>query len=124
MVSQKFFCAAAISVTEDKNILSDSCITAKFHPFIQAGHSKAVCSVVCKNTGQFYGTMSIGIGLNYRSNTNIRTYMFPDHTHVMSCRIQVNLSPQGAACKIFSCAICINHILHSLISSFWVFIPF
>ena len=107
-------------MTQDKNILGDSCIPAKFHPFIQAGHSKTIGAVFCKDAGQFYSTMSIGIGLDDRSDTYIWTYMFPDYTHIMSCRIQINLCPKGAARKIFSCTVCINHILYSPHFPFWV----
>ena len=63
MIGQEFLRPPAVRMAEDEYILGNPRITAQFHRFIQTGNGKAVGPVFRKGTGQFDGTVAIGIGL-------------------------------------------------------------
>ena len=111
VIRQEFFCPPGVGMPEDEDFVVDMRIAAELDGFVQAGHGKAVGAVFGKGLGQFDTAVAVGIGLDDGGDLNIRPDVLAYLAHIMSRCVEVDLGPDGTACKIHGTFICIHHYL-------------
>ena len=111
VIRQEFFCPPGVGMAEDEDFVVDMRIAAELDGFVQAGHGKAVGAVFGKGLGQFDTAVAVGIGLDDGGDFDIRPDVLAYLAHIMSRCVEVDLGPDGTACKIHGTFICIHHYL-------------
>ncbi len=111
VILQEFFRPPGVRMAEDEDFVVNMRLAAELDGFIQAGYGKTVSPVFGKGLGQFDTAVAVGIGLDDGSDFDIRPDMLAYLAHIMSRCVEVDLGPDGTACKIHGTFICIHHYL-------------